>query len=211
MNNTIYFLDKQQKFTETKKDFDYILCLCLFIYTYYILKHGPSKQNSIEKKFKIIIGIIWVIFIISVIILSIFGNYKVSSLGECYFDTFGEISHQVSLIIVGIIEVICIIMIYKRLKIEEQKESIEYNNLNKVFYLGIALVCFLVISTVVNVVLLFYTDFFVINKLIVRSLHYIYYVSFLLVYFADWSYIKDCSPRNNKRNNVEMNKYFLEG
>ena len=38
----------------------------------------------------------------------------------------------------------------------------------------------------------------------------IYYVSFLLVYFADWSYIKDCSPRNNKRNNVEMNKYFLE-
>ena len=43
-------------------------------------------------------------------------------------------------------------MIYRSLKIEEKNESIEYNNLNKVFYLGIALVCVLVISIVVNVI-----------------------------------------------------------
>ena len=49
-----------------------------------------------------------------------------------------------------------------------------------------------------------------VEKLIVRGIHYIYYVSFLAVYFINWSYIKECLPSDDKRNNVEMNKYFLE-
>lgn len=197
------------------KDFDYVLCLSLFIYTFYILKHVPSQKNSIENIFKIIIGICWGIVILCIILLLLllFKDFKVSLLGECYLDNKGDMYHQLSLIVVGIIEVFCIIMIYRSLKIEEKNESIEYNNLNKVFYLGIALVCVLVISIVVNVIFNFtgiYDKYFLQNKLIVRGIHYIYYVSFLAVYFINWSYIKECLPSDDKRNNVEMNKYFLE-
>ena len=76
-------------------------------------------------------------------------------------------------------------MIYRSLKIEEKNESIEYNNLNKVFYLGIALVCVLVISIVVNVIFNFtgiYDNYFLQNKLIVRGIHYIYIMFLFLQY-----------------------------
>lgn len=105
-------------------------------------------------------------------------------------------------------------MIYRILKIEEQKESIEYRNLNKVFWLGIFLICVVVVGTVSNFYYFIKQEFFPnnhINKLIVRGIHYIYYICFLVAYFTDWSYIIQCSSsKKNNKNNVEMNKYFLE-
>ena len=79
--------------------------------------------------------------------------------------------------------------------------------------LTLILVVCLVFYYLVNVIFNFtgiYDNYFLQNKLIVRGIHYIYYVSFLAVYFINWSYIKECSPSDDKRNNVEMNKYFLE-
>ena len=197
------------------KEFDYTLCILFFIYSYSIIQIGQSKKETMETVFKIVISLLWVLSFIFGILIYVFGDSYSNPMAECQYRTIEKV-YQGYLILVGIIELFFIGMIYKILLALEKSECIVYKNLKKVLWLGLSLLLVILFVIAINFFSLSpkYLEYYILTKIIVRNVHYMYYICFLSVYFSNWSLISECffkmGKNSNNNENLEMNKILLE-
>ena len=83
----------------------------------------------------------------------------------------------------------------------------------KVLWLGLSLLLVLIFVIAINLFSLSpnYLEYYTLTKMIVRTIHYVYYICFLSVYFTNWRLLSDCFCQkgkgiSNNKENLEMNE-----